>query len=265
MIFVSDHAFISKWWWIGAIRNTRLPNHRNEITWITTDNASITKIPPTSRSSSGTCRKIAIAPIAPPSAIEPGVAHEDLGREGVEPEKADGGADHRRADVGDVEAVRDPDAVRRVADVDDHGHRGEREERDDRRARGEAVDAVGQVHGVRRAGDDQEDQDVVAPPRERDRPLDDRHEHRVIEAAGGARRNRRRPRSRAGAASSPGRRDRASACAAPSCSRRRTRSRRRRPSSRRSSARRPYRRSSRETRRSPPARSGSRPSSASPA
>ena len=26
MIFVSDHALSSKWWWIGAIRNTRLRN-----------------------------------------------------------------------------------------------------------------------------------------------------------------------------------------------------------------------------------------------
>ena len=26
MIFVSDHAWSSKWWWIGAIRKTRLRN-----------------------------------------------------------------------------------------------------------------------------------------------------------------------------------------------------------------------------------------------
>ena len=25
MIFVSDQAFISKWWWIGAIRKMRRP------------------------------------------------------------------------------------------------------------------------------------------------------------------------------------------------------------------------------------------------
>jgi hypothetical protein len=25
MIVVSDHAFISKWWWIGAIRKMRRP------------------------------------------------------------------------------------------------------------------------------------------------------------------------------------------------------------------------------------------------
>ena len=71
MIFVSDHAFISKWWWIGAIRKTRRPQHLNETTCSITDSASITKMPPTSRSSSSTWRKIAIAPIAPPSAIAP--------------------------------------------------------------------------------------------------------------------------------------------------------------------------------------------------
>ena len=43
MIFVSDQAFISKWWWIGAIRKTRLPVVRKAITWIATDSASITK------------------------------------------------------------------------------------------------------------------------------------------------------------------------------------------------------------------------------
>ena len=41
MIFVSDHAFISKWWWIGAIRNTRRLKNLNAKTWIITDSASI--------------------------------------------------------------------------------------------------------------------------------------------------------------------------------------------------------------------------------
>ena len=45
MIFVSDHAFISKWWWIGAIRNTRLPRYLNVKTCRITDRASITKMP----------------------------------------------------------------------------------------------------------------------------------------------------------------------------------------------------------------------------
>ena len=36
MIFVSDQAFISKWWWIGAIRKTRLPRHLKLTTWMIT-------------------------------------------------------------------------------------------------------------------------------------------------------------------------------------------------------------------------------------
>ena len=64
MIFVSDHDFSSKWWCSGAIRKIRFRHQRNEITWSITERASITKMPPTSRSSSGTCRKIAIVPIA---------------------------------------------------------------------------------------------------------------------------------------------------------------------------------------------------------
>src|ERR671938_703601 len=46
MILVSDHAISSKWWWTGAIRNTRRRKRWNENTWIATDRASITKIPP---------------------------------------------------------------------------------------------------------------------------------------------------------------------------------------------------------------------------
>src|SRR5262245_55848102 len=45
MIFVSDQAFISKWWWIGAIRNTRLPVRLKLTTWMISDRTSMTKIP----------------------------------------------------------------------------------------------------------------------------------------------------------------------------------------------------------------------------
>src|SRR5205814_7250816 len=51
MIFVSDHAISSKWWWTGAIRKTRLRKRWNENTWIRTDSASITKMLPMMRSS----------------------------------------------------------------------------------------------------------------------------------------------------------------------------------------------------------------------
>ena len=52
MIFVSDQAFISKWWWIGAIRKIRRPQYLNENTWMITESASITKMPPIRSSSS---------------------------------------------------------------------------------------------------------------------------------------------------------------------------------------------------------------------
>ena len=71
MIFVSDHAFISKWWWIGAIRNTRLPVRLNEITWMITLSASTTNTPPTSGSRSSVFVNTANAATAPPSASEP--------------------------------------------------------------------------------------------------------------------------------------------------------------------------------------------------
>ena len=45
MIFVSDQAFISKWWWIGAIRKIRRPQYLNEMTCRITESASITKMP----------------------------------------------------------------------------------------------------------------------------------------------------------------------------------------------------------------------------
>jgi hypothetical protein len=71
MIFVSDQAFISKWWCMGAMRKMRLPHHLNESTCSITETASIRKIPPTKISSSSTFIMIAIAAIAPPSAIAP--------------------------------------------------------------------------------------------------------------------------------------------------------------------------------------------------
>ncbi len=66
VIFVSDHAFISKWWWIGAIRNTRRPKYLNEKTWIITESASITKMPPMKSSSTSVFVMIANAASAPP-------------------------------------------------------------------------------------------------------------------------------------------------------------------------------------------------------
>src|SRR5690606_18446551 len=42
----SGQPLSSKWWWIGAIRNTRLPVSLNDATWIITDRVSMTKMPP---------------------------------------------------------------------------------------------------------------------------------------------------------------------------------------------------------------------------
>src|SRR3546814_9290809 len=39
----SGQPLSSKWWWIGAIRNTRLPVSLNDATWIITDSVSTTR------------------------------------------------------------------------------------------------------------------------------------------------------------------------------------------------------------------------------
>src|SRR5580700_379410 len=56
---------------MGAMRNTRLPVLLNDATWITTDSASSTKMPPTITSNSSCLMRIATAPSAAPSASEP--------------------------------------------------------------------------------------------------------------------------------------------------------------------------------------------------
>ncbi len=71
MMRVSDHAFISKWWWSGAIRSTRRPSHLNVSTWSITERASITKMPPMRISSTSVFVMIAKAASAPPRPIEP--------------------------------------------------------------------------------------------------------------------------------------------------------------------------------------------------
>ena len=43
----SDQPSFSKWWWIGAMRNTRLPVRLNQNTWMMTLKASNTNSPPT--------------------------------------------------------------------------------------------------------------------------------------------------------------------------------------------------------------------------
>src|SRR4029450_5223290 len=71
MIFVSDQPTSSKWWWIGAIRNTRLRKRWKLNTWIATERASITKMPPMMMSSTSFFVSTASAAIAPPRPREP--------------------------------------------------------------------------------------------------------------------------------------------------------------------------------------------------
>ena len=71
MIFVSDQASSSKWWWIGAIRNTRLRKRWKANTWIATDSASITKIPPIISSRISVLVSTASAAMAPPRPSDP--------------------------------------------------------------------------------------------------------------------------------------------------------------------------------------------------
>ena len=97
MIFVSDHACSSKWWWIGAIRKTRLPRVWNQKTWIRTDSASMTKMPPMMISSSSVWVMTAMRRDRAAEAERPGVPHEDRRRERVEPQEADAGADDAAA------------------------------------------------------------------------------------------------------------------------------------------------------------------------
>ena len=75
----------------------------NETTWIRTDSASITKMPPRMISSTSVLVITASPAIAPPSPSEPGVAHEDRRRERVEPQEADAGADQARRHQREVE------------------------------------------------------------------------------------------------------------------------------------------------------------------
>ena len=68
---ISGQPSSSKWWWIGAMRNTRRPVSRNDATWMITDSVSITNRPP--RMSSSSCVSVMMARPAssPPMASEP--------------------------------------------------------------------------------------------------------------------------------------------------------------------------------------------------
>ncbi len=79
-----------------------------------TESASITKMPPTSSSSSSTFRKIAIVAIAPPSAIAPVSPMKTSAGKALNQRKPMRGADHGGADDREVEAVLDALPVARA-------------------------------------------------------------------------------------------------------------------------------------------------------
>ena len=152
MIFVSDHAFSSKWWWIGAIRNTRLRVVWKEITWITTDSASITKMPPSRISSTSVFVITASPAIAPPSPSEPVSPMKIVAGKALNQRKPMHAADqaageHRQVEVAGEE--RDPDVG---------------EQHDRRAARRQAVEPVGQVDRAGRARHDEVDQQRIERP-----------------------------------------------------------------------------------------------------
>ena len=178
MIFDSDHAFISKWWWIGAIRNTRRPRYLNVNTWMITDSASNDVDAADEEQQHLRLHHDHEPRHRATQRHRARIAHEHFRGNGVVPEETDRGSDQRSADdrkieLGGVSQLR----WFRGADERDHGHRREREERDDRRACGEPVESVGEIDAVRRAGDDEEDEDVPEGP-EREAIAGSRNEHR---------------------------------------------------------------------------------------
>src|SRR5262249_9720444 len=67
----SAHPESSKWWWSGAMRNTRLPRSLNEVTWMMTDRASSTHTPPTTARRLSCLARTATLPMAAPRDSDP--------------------------------------------------------------------------------------------------------------------------------------------------------------------------------------------------
>ena len=137
---------------------TRAPVSLNDATWITTDRPSITKTPPRTSSSISFLMTSETTPSAPPSDEAAGVAHQDFRGMRVEPEEADRRAHHGQAEDGDLPAALDEGdaevlgvvgAARQVGE-----HRDGEPDHDDE-PDGQAVQAVGQVDGVRVPGEQQ--------------------------------------------------------------------------------------------------------------
>ena len=90
------------------------------------------------------------------------VAHENLRRVGVVPEKADAGADHGAAEDGDFADHRHALQFEIIGEdgIAAHvGKHGERRRSDDGATDGQPIQPVGEVHRVAGADDDQGDED----------------------------------------------------------------------------------------------------------
>ena len=113
------------------------------------------------------------------------VPHEDLGGIGVVPEEADAGADDRPAEDGKLSGSRHVGDLEVGGDLDVPGEVGEQEighETGDRRTDGEAVQAVGEIDGVRGAHDDERRQEHVPPSQVRQDGLEKGDRHIGIES-----------------------------------------------------------------------------------
>ena len=71
MTVFSTQPASSKWWWIGAMLNTRLRVALKTPTWMMTEIVSMTNRPPSTMSSSSVRVTIAMPANAPPIASEP--------------------------------------------------------------------------------------------------------------------------------------------------------------------------------------------------
>ncbi len=125
------------------------------------------------------------------------VAHEELGRRGVEPEEAQAAADQRAAEDREGAAARHVLDGQVVGDDGVPGGVGEQQEgarRDHDRADGEPVEAVGEVHGVAGADDDEGGDRDVEPAQVRREVLEEGHRELGVEARVGVDGERHRER-----------------------------------------------------------------------
>ena len=110
-----------------------------------------------------------------------GVAHEDRGRRRVEPEKSEPRADHRPAHHGKLAGAGHEMDLQIVGEhriADEIGNPDEARGGDHHRADGEAIESVGQVHGVAGADDDEGSQDRKEPAEVDGHVLDHREHQR---------------------------------------------------------------------------------------